>query len=79
MSAGTNMSRRDPMEAEARFVRMVLVDCFVGATTWSDMQKIGEALAKLNRIERDMRAEWQHLYPDPSADSGAAQSKALAV
>lgn len=62
-----NMTRTDPMEQEARFVRMVLVDCFVGASTWSDMQKIGEALSKLNRIERDMRAEWQHLHPDPSA------------
>lgn len=61
------MIRTDPMEQEARFVRMVLVDCFVGAATWSDMQKIGEALSKLNRIEKDMRAEWRHLHPDPSA------------
>jgi hypothetical protein len=62
-----NMMRTDPMEQEARFVRMVLVECFVGASTWSDMQKIGEALSKLNRIEKDMRAEWHHLNPDPSA------------
>lgn len=60
----------DPMEREARFVRMVLVECFVGATTWSDMQKIGEALSKLNRIEKEMHAEWQHLNGSGSA-SGA--------
>lgn len=62
-----NMIRTDPMEQQARFVRMVLVECFVGASTWSDMQKIGEALSKLNRIEKDMRAEWQHLNPALSA------------
>lgn len=62
-----NTTRTDPMEQEARFVRMVLVECFVGASTWSDMQKIGAALSKLNRLEKDMRAEWQHLHPDPSA------------
>jgi hypothetical protein len=69
-----NMIRTDPMEQEARFVRMVLVDCFVGASTWSDMQKIGEALSKLNRIEKDMRAEWRHLHPDPSAAGQCSQS-----
>jgi hypothetical protein len=62
-----NMIRTDPMEQEARFVRMVLVECFVAAPTWSDMQKIGEALSKLNRIEKDMRAECHHLNPDPAA------------
>lgn len=60
----------DPMEREARFVRMVLVECFVGATTWSDMQKIGEALQKLNRIEKEMHAEWLHLNSSGNA-SGA--------
>jgi hypothetical protein len=67
------------MEQEARFVRMVLVDCFVGAATWSDMQKIGEALSKLNRIERDMRAEWQHLNPNANqALAGQAYSQGSA-
>lgn len=64
---------RNPYENDARFVRMTLVECFVVASTWSDMQKIGEALSKLNRIEKDMVAEWAFLHPGAAA-AGQAQS-----
>jgi len=70
------MAETDPMEREARFVRMVLVECFVGASTWSDMQKIGEALSKLNRIEKEMHAEWLHL--NGSGDACGARSMDMA-
>lgn len=65
-----NMQRTDPIEADARYLRMVLVDAFVTAPTWSDMMRVGEALSKLNRIEKEMHAEWLHLNGSGSA-SGA--------
>ena len=82
---GLNMTVTDPMEREARFVRMVLIECFVGATTWSDMMRIGEALSKLKRIEQEMHAEWQHLnssgnaYGAASMDTAASQQSTAAA
>ena len=68
-----NMQVTDPIVRDARYLRMLLVDAFVAAQTWDDMMRIGEGLAKLNRIEREMHAEWLHLHPSPSA-AGQCQS-----
>lgn len=71
-----NMINRDPIEQDARYLRMVLVDAFVVAPTWSDMMRIGEALEKLKRIEQEMHAEWLHLSGSGNACGAASMGTA---
>lgn len=73
-----NLSRQDPMTNQARYLRMLLVDAFITAPTWSDMVVVGEAMAKLNRLEREHHAEWLHLNPEPNASQGCSQNTSKA-